>query len=209
MAGRDYCSGRILGEGRLENALNRESASTPWGWDLDRRAGGVAQEGLGDRRFHGHLPLRTVALRSAHDRPNVYLTRVLVADLGGTPEGKRRPGGLGYVNDDGIAPPLPQTEDPSLQVGLILLGRVVLGVLLEVAVAAGREDPRSDSPAPNSLKFSDLCFESRKTRLGDRLAVVLGAHLAILAAPATECGTGHFRSLDPLSSRDPKCILLA
>ena len=97
-------------------------------------------------------------------------------------QGKRRCEPFGGMNDDGVPQALPEPEDPRLQVRLVLLRRVILGVFLEVAVAAGGSDPRRDFAAPDRLQFRDLRLECRQARLADRLAVVSrDAHLVILA----------------------------
>ena len=121
---------------------------------------------------------RAVGLRSADDGPRMDLTRALVADLCGATERKRQSGPFVGMNDHGVPPPLPQTEDPRLQVSLVLLGCVILAVLLEIAVRAGGADPLRDFAAPDRLQFLELGAESLQARLRDRLSVVLGdAHL--------------------------------
>ena len=63
---------------------------------------------------------------------------VAVGDLGGLPETEGVAAGFGVdIDDDGVDLSLAETADRGLEVGLILFGDVVLGVLLEVAPGRG------------------------------------------------------------------------
>ena len=52
--------------------------------------------------------------------------------------------GGGRCADLGVAQQLVQLADPRLHLALLVLGRVIAAVLLEVALGAGRGDPRRD-----------------------------------------------------------------
>ena len=88
------------------------STVAPGGWSNRALPTGDCTESLSPAR---------VGLPGADDGPRMDLTRVLVADLGGTTEGKRQCEPFGAMNDEGMPPPLPQTADPHLQVRLVLL----------------------------------------------------------------------------------------
>ena len=55
-----------------------------------------------------------------------------------------------------LSQPLAQALDPGLEVRLVLLGDVVLGVLLEVALLAGGLDPRRHRLPPRPFELLDL-----------------------------------------------------
>ncbi len=124
----------------------------------------------------GELGGGAIGLGDTDDRPRVGLSGALVRHLGGASEGEGGPagGGLGGdVDHHGLAQALAQAQDARLQVRLVLLGGVVLGVLLEVAVTTRGEDAGRDVAAGDGFELADLGLERRKPLFGDGLAVVV------------------------------------
>ena len=60
------------------------------------------------------------------------------------------------LDHDRVAQPLPQALDPRLEVRLVVLGDVVLGVLLEVAELARREEAFAHRAPPVGLELLEL-----------------------------------------------------
>jgi hypothetical protein len=58
-------------------------------------------------------------------------------------------------------------------VGLLLLGGVILGVLTEIAVAAGSKNSAGYLTAGDGLKLTDLGLERGKALGGDWLAILI------------------------------------
>ena len=118
---------------------------------------------------------RRPAARSASVEPTSV--QVCVAPLPSSrisavrPKAKRL--GLGVdLDHDRVVQPLLQPLDPRLEVGLVLLGDVVLGVLLEVAQLARGLDPRAISrrAGPSSCAISALGPRSPQRVIGSRSA---------------------------------------
>src|SRR5262249_19815890 len=72
------------------------------------------------------------------------------------------------VDHLGARDPVVQAEDPALDVRLLLLGRVVLGVLAQVAVGAGDLDLPGDLQPLHGLELLQLFLEAPETGRGDR-----------------------------------------
>jgi len=69
------------------------------------------------------------------------------------------PSSRGGVPDDGVLQQLGQLTDPGLHLALLLLGRVVAAVLLEVAFIAGRLDLLGDLGAVLTGELGQLFLE--------------------------------------------------
>ena len=81
------------------------------------------------------------------------------------------------LDDDCAVQPFPQPLDPRLQMGLVLFGDVVLGVLLEVAFLAGDLDPRRHRQPARPFQLPISLAQGLETLLGDRLAADRGLGL--------------------------------
>ncbi len=77
------------------------------------------------------------------------------------------PDGGRLLDDDRGGDLLAQPRDLRLEVGLLVLGVVVLAVLLQIAPLARGLDPLGDLPAPLPLELGELGVEGRKP-LGGR-----------------------------------------
>jgi len=76
---------------------------------------------------------------------------------------------LVHLDDDGVTQAHPQALDPGLEMGLVLLGDVVVGVLLQIAELAGGLDPFRHRRAGRALELLDLDAQLGKARGRDRL----------------------------------------
>ncbi len=136
--------------------------------DDDVLADAPVPEGAADRRLGREPAAGEVGLGRADERPGVGLAAV-VEDLGGPAERE----GVGAVVDldhDRVPQPHPEALDLRLQVGLILLGDVVIGVLLEIAELPRRLDPGRHLEPGRALELLDLRLQLREALGGDRLA---------------------------------------
>ena len=92
------------------------------------------------------------------------------------------------LDDDGAGDLLAQPRDPRLEMGLVVLGVVVLAVLLQVAPLARDFDPLGDLAAAALLELLQLGLQS--------LEVGGGHHVGRLGHPHStlaETGRGHRR----------------
>ena len=66
------------------------------------------------------------------------------------------PAGAGLLDDHRVGDLLPQPLDARLEVGLVVLGVVVLAVLLQIAPLAGGLDALGDLPAAVALELGQF-----------------------------------------------------
>src|SRR5690606_34310188 len=97
--------------------------------------GGVPER-LADRGLDRKAPLGEVGLGRADQGPGRDFARRFVAHLGRATESEVVTVGSGF-DDDGVLQALPQALDARLEMGLVFLGDVVFGVLLEVTEFPG------------------------------------------------------------------------
>ena len=119
----------------------------------------LAEQALADGGFHGNLLLGEVGFVFGHQRVGHLLA---VADvLDGDPAEDEGLGGvdLGLVDDAGAGEDGFRLGDLGLEHALGLLGRVVLGVLAEVALVAGLGDLLGNGRPLHSLHVVQLVLE--------------------------------------------------
>src|SRR4051794_2870966 len=184
---------RLARSGARAPARRPETRSAEWAWltdellddegarpfrrlDLDRLADLRVHQGAADRRLGGEPAGGEVGLGRADQGPGVDAAGRLVEDLGGEAEGEAVGGRPVGLDDDGVVEPLAQAFDPRLEVGLVLFGDVVLGVLLEVAFLARDLDPRRHRLAAGPFEIGQLDAQVLEALRRDRLTGLLGAH---------------------------------
>jgi hypothetical protein len=144
----------------------------------------AADERARDGARHGDLPALQVRLELA-DEPVLHDVAALgLLERHGRPEDHAVAAGvLRDVDHLGARDPVLDLEDAALDVRLLVLGRVVLGVLGEVAVRARLGDLLHDLRTLDRLEALQLLLQPDETALGHRDAI---AHLStpfILSLP--------------------------
>ena len=119
--------------------------------DLDEVPGACPKEGAAERGVG----------RDASDAGDLdgHPVAVLVLDVDRRPDPNLAARGRGLVDDDRPVQAIANRPDPGLQQTLVVLRRVVLEVLGQVAEASGRRDRLNDLPAARSLQLSELRLE--------------------------------------------------
>src|SRR5690349_14291374 len=138
--------------------------------DLDDGADLGSDQRTRDRRFGAQLAGLEVLLGRAHYRERLLLAGGLVheghrrAEVHDVAPGRR-------LHHTRAAQPREQPLDARLEVRLVLLGRVVLGVLGQIAVLARTQDAFSDRLTLRALQPGDLRLELLEPLGSDRLCL--------------------------------------
>ncbi len=169
----------------------------------DRLARGGAHQRDAERRRHGENLVLVVAFLDGPDEVLRRLVVTLHADLDDGPGRDDVAGGV--LDDDRVAQHLLELADPCLVVPLLVLGRVVVGVLPDVAVLARPFDPHRDLTAALSGPERELFLEplvGRRRQMG-------GLH-ASGAYPRERqpFAKNSWNSISPWSSTDTKPPML-
>src|SRR5206468_1632173 len=149
-------------------ATQRENPSAPRAArsvDVDLIADLAAEQRTADRGIGRH----------ASDARDLHLhaLAVLVLDLDARADADRLVGGGNVlVHDHRAVEPIAQHPDAALKQTLLVLRRVILEVLREIAEAAGRRDRLHGLGTPRSLELRELCLELLLLRLRQRLGLV-------------------------------------
>src|SRR4051794_22076343 len=138
--------------------------------DLDHVARRGADQRLRHRRLGRQPPGLEVGLGRADEREGLRAPGLLVHDVDRGAEVHRVRVGGGRRDDASVAQPLREPRDPGLEMGLVLLGRVVLGILLEVAVLTRGRDPLGDRAAPLVLQPVELRLQGLEPLCRDGLS---------------------------------------
>src|SRR5436190_77624 len=156
------------GSNSYASAADRDDAGAPDAarrLDLDLVADALAEDGAADGRLRRDAP-------HARDVERHQLAVVpLQLDMGPDGDDAARGGRL-LVDHLGIVEARAQDRDPALEQALLVLRRVVLEVLGEVAVASRYRDRVDHRTPPRALQLRELCLELRALSSRELLPLV-------------------------------------
>ena len=148
----------------------------------DGRAGALAEDRLSDRRFVDSTSY--FSWRSSIE-PTRYVSEVVVAVVAEVDERARLDhvaGGVG-VDHDRVLQHLLELADPGLVEAVLVLGRVVVGVLLDVAVLAGAFDRRARARAGASWCVLPIPPSAVRGPAGERWGSLMDGQGTSVARP--------------------------
>ena len=129
--------------------------------------GGAAHDGPAEGGVVGELVLHGVGFLGAGDAVGVLCAGLQV--LHGDSAAQTHPaGGFVLVGDDhGVSQNVLDLGDTAIQLGLLVLGGIVLGVFGQVAVGAGFGDHGRNFPFTGGLQIIQLFLQIGKAGTGD------------------------------------------
>ena len=136
------------------------------GVDGEGLACGLANHGAAEGGVVGELELHGVGFLRAGDAV-LGLLAMLVLNNHGAAQTHPAVGFVLVFNDDGVGQNVLDLGDAAVELGLLVLGGIVLGVFGQVAVGAGFGDHGGDFALTGGFQVIQFLFQVGKTQTGD------------------------------------------
>ena len=136
------------------------------GVDGESLARGFADDGAAEGGVVGELELHGVGFLGTGDAV-LGLLAVLVLNNHGAAQAYPAAGFVLVLDDDGVGQNVLDLGDTAVELGLLVLGGVVLGVFGQVAVGAGFGDHGGDFALTGGFQVIQFLFQVGKTQTGD------------------------------------------
>ena len=136
------------------------------GVDGEGFAGGLAHHAPAEGGVVGELALHGVGFLGTGD-PVGGLNALLILHDHGAAQAYPAGGLVFVLNDDGVGQDVLDFGDPAVELGLLVLGGIILGVFGQVAVGTGFRDHGGNLTLPGGLQIVQFLFQVGKTQTGN------------------------------------------